>query len=165
MKRLLPFAVMLALWLIPLAWAQVYDPTTGYQIVIPTSSGGGGGSVIITPSSAAAAGIAPVVSASLEASHVIDAAPGNLYSISATNLTGGVSGNLLVFDATSAPGDGAVTPKVCVPFDSLGKAQASFLPGPPLVFATGITAVASSAVSCFTKTTGVITAFFLGMPK
>lgn len=119
----------------------------------------------VAPSSLAAAGITPVVSTSLEASHVLDAAPGNLYSVNATNLTGGISGNMQVFNATSAPADGAVTPLFCVPFDSLGKAQAFFAPGPPAVFSAGITVVASSATSCFTKTTGVITAMFVGMSK
>jgi hypothetical protein len=115
------------------------------------------------PSSAAAAGIAPVVSAALEASHVLKATPGNLYSVYVTNLTGGTAGNLQIFNATSAPTDGAVTPIVCVPFNGLGLAEANYLPGPPAVFSTGITAVISSATSCFTKTTGVLTGFVSGM--
>lgn len=121
--------------------------------------------VVMAPSTTAGIGITPVVSASLESSHVIDAGAGNLYSLTASDLTGGVSGNMLVLNATSAPADGAVTPIFCVPFDSTGKAQAVFSGIPPAVFSTGITVVASSAVSCFTKTTGVITAFFNGMAK
>lgn len=124
-----------------------------------------GGSVVVIPSSSATAGIAPTVSGSLEASHVFKAAAGNLYSVYASNLTGGASSYLMVFDATSAPADGAVTPKVCVPFGSLGSASASYVGMPPANFLTGITAVVSSATTCFTKTTGVTTAFISGLVK
>ena len=121
--------------------------------------------VAISPTATAAAGITPVVSASLEASHVLKNAPGNLYSVFASNLTGGTVGNLQIFNATSAPSDGAVTPLVCVPFDAGGKAMAFYSPGPPAVFSTGIVAVISSAASCFTKTTGVLTGFISGMTQ
>jgi hypothetical protein len=110
-------------------------------------------------------GITPVVSAALEGSHVLDAFPGSLYAAYATNLTGGTTGYLMIFNATSAPADGAVTPLVCTPFDSSGRAQAFYSPGPPAIFSAGITAVASSGANCFTKTTGVLTAFFSGMSK
>jgi len=127
----------------------------------------GGTTVPVTnlPSTSATYGITPVVSASLENSHILDASPGNLYSVYASNLTGGAAGNLQIFNATSAPVDGAVTPIVCVPFNSNGVALANYLNGPPAVFATGITAVISSATSCFTKTTGVLTGFISGMVK
>jgi hypothetical protein len=184
-RHVLLIVAGIALLCIPLAWAQVYDNTTGQQKVITTASGTGtnainlsqvgGGAVpslgtgiagfAIAPTATAAAGITPVVSASLEASHVLDASPGNLYSVYASNLTGGTTGILQVFNATSAPVDGAVTPIVCVPFDASGKAQAVYAPGPPAVFATGITAVISSATSCFTKTTGVLTGFISGLVK
>lgn len=108
-------------------------------------------------------GIAPVVSAALEASHVLDAVPGSLFSAYASNLTGGTTGYLLIFDAASAPVDGAVTPKVCTPFDSTGRAQAFY--NQPAIFSVGITAVVSSGANCFTKTTGVLTAFISGMSK
>jgi hypothetical protein len=118
-----------------------------------------------TPSSSSTIGITPVVSASLEGSHVLKASAGNLYAVYASNLTGGTVGNLLIINATSAPGDGAVTPLVCVPFDASGKAQAFYSPGPPAIFSTGIVAVISSAASCFTKTTGVLTGFISGMTQ
>jgi hypothetical protein len=104
----------------------------------------------------------PIVSTSLEASHVFKAAPGILYSSYASNLTGGTSGNLLILNATSAPADGAVTPIVCVPFSG-GVASANYADIPPASFTTGIVAVVSSATSCFTKTTGTLTAFISGM--
>lgn len=110
-------------------------------------------------------GITPVVSASLEASHVLNStsAPASLYSAYATNLTGGTTGYLMLFNATSAPVDGAVTPLVCTPFDSTGRAQAFY--NQPAIFSVGITAVVSSGANCFTKTTGVLTAFLSGMSK
>jgi len=110
----------------------------------------------------AAAPMAPVVSASLEASHVLKATGGTLYSAYASNLTGGSSGNLLILNATSAPADGAVSPLVCVPFSG-GVASANYANVPPASFSTGIVAVVSSATSCFTKTTGVLTAFISGI--
>ena len=43
--------------------------------------------------------------------------------------------------------------------------MAFYSPGPPAVFSTGIVAVISSAASCFTKTTGVLTGFISGMTQ
>ncbi len=115
----------------------------------------------ITPSSSSSVGITPVVSASGESSHVLKASAGNTYSVYATNLTA-TQGFLLLLNATSAPADGAVTPLACAPLSPNGVASLNYAPGPPGVFSTGITAVVTSAVTCFTKTTGVITAFISG---
>lgn len=95
-----------------------------------------------------------VRSASSESSHVLKAGPGNLYSVNAT----GATGYLMVFDATSAPADGAVTPVICVPAGS----SVSYLPGPPAYFSTGIVAVLSST-GCFTKT--ATNGFIFGLVK
>ncbi len=114
------------------------------------------------PSSSSAIGIAPIVSASGESSHVLKASAGNAYAIYATNLTG-TAGFLLVLNSTTAPGDGAVTPLACAPLSPNGIASLNYAPGPPGVFSTGITAVVTSATTCFTKTTGVITAFISGL--
>lgn len=111
-----------------------------------------------------AAGITPVVSASLEASHVLKATSGNLYSVYVSNLTGGSSGFLEVFNATSAPTDGAVTPIDCAPFVS-GVAQIYNGNMPPSAYSTGIVAVISSSTTCFTKTTGTLTGFINGKVK
>ena len=116
------------------------------------------------PSSSSSIGITPVVSAAGEASHILKATPGNVYSAYATNLTA-TSGFLLLFNAVSAPADGAVTPIACAPLSANGVASINYAPGPPGVFSTGITAVVSSAATCFTKTTGVITAFISGSVK
>lgn len=117
------------------------------------NSGGQALSVIAT---------APVVSASAENNHVLKATPGNLFSVSASNLTS-TAGFLVWLDASSAPADGAITPKGCVPLPASGTASISYMPGPPAAAATGITVVVSSGANCFTKTTGTITAFISGM--
>lgn len=124
----------------------------------------GAGIPVNPPSSSTTVGITPVVTAALAATLVLKNAAGNLYGVYASNLTGGTSGYLQVFNATSAPADGAVAPVVCVPFAG-GAAQAAYLGVPPAVFSTGITAVISSATVCTTKTTGVLTGFISGLVK
>ena len=123
--------------------------------------GTAGGGVVIGPSPSAGTGITPVVSGSAESGHVLKATPGNLYSVYATNLTA-TAGFLVILNATSAPGDGAITPLECVPLPANGGVGLNYSPGPPAVYSTGITAVLTSAVTCFTKTTGVITGFIRG---
>jgi hypothetical protein len=109
----------------------------------------------------AGAGIVPVVSAAAGNILVLKAAPGNLYSVYATNLTA-TAGFLVVTNTTTAPADGAILPLECVPLPANSNASVNYNPGPPSVFGTGITAVVTSATTCFTKTTGVITAFIKG---
>jgi hypothetical protein len=117
--------------------------------------------VTIAPSAAAGVGQTPVVTGSGASSQVLKASAGNLYGVYATNLTG-TAGFLVVLNATSAPADGAITPLACVPLTANGVASINYLPGPPAVYSTGITAVVTSAATCFTKTTGTITAFIAG---
>ena len=120
---------------------------------------------VTAPSSASAVGITSVVSSAAENNHVLKASAGNLYSVSATNLTS-TNGYLVLLNATSAPADGAITPLACIPLASnaggSGFASIDYSPGPPQVYSTGITAVVTSASTCFTKTTGTITAFISG---
>lgn len=115
--------------------------------------------VVITPSSAAAVGIVPVVSTAAESNHVLKASAGNLYGLTAA--IGATSGYVMIFDATSAPVDGAVTPKYCFPVNSNGTngGIAVGWKSPPAAFATGITAVFSST-GCFTKTASATASFF-----
>lgn len=105
--------------------------------------------------------ITPVVSAAGENAHVLKASAGNLFSVYATNLTA-TSGFLVVLNSTTAPADGAITPLACAPLPASGVASLSYNPGPPAAYSTGITAVVTSATTCFTKTTGTITAFISG---
>lgn len=138
---------------------------TGTNIIgktgIDQTTPGTTNAVSIPPSSASAIGITPVVSTAGESSHVLKASAGNAYSIYATNLTA-TAGFLVLLNATSAPADGAITPLACAPLSANGVASLNYAPGPPGVFSTGITAVVTSANTCFTKTTGVITAFISG---
>ncbi len=100
-------------------------------------------------------GIAPVVSAVAEASHLIKAAPGNLYSLYVT--TGATAGYVMTFNADAAPADGAVTPVECVVAPADSTISISF-DGPPDIYSVGIVAVFSTT-GCFIKTASA-TAFF-----
>lgn len=117
--------------------------------------------VVIMPTSDTSLGLAPAVTAALGNNLVVKATGGNLYFAYATNETA-TAGKLMVFDATAAPADGAVTPKACVTLPASGTGSVTWAPSPPAKFVTGITVVVSSNASCFTKTTGVITAFISG---
>lgn len=117
--------------------------------------------VEIAPTAGATAGITPVVSGAAEGTHVLKGGAGNLYSVYAT--AGATAGFLMVFNATAAPGDGAVTPIQCIQVPANTTQGVSFNPGPPEVYATGIS-VAFSTTGCFTKTVSA-TAFFHGSVK
>jgi hypothetical protein len=120
--------------------------------------------VVMAPSSLSGDGITPVVSAAAEAAHVLKASAGNAYSAYATNLTS-TNGFLVLLNLTAAPADGAITPLACAPLSANGNASINYAPGPPGAYSTGITAVVTSASTCFTKTTGTITAFISGSVK
>jgi hypothetical protein len=106
--------------------------------------------------------VVPVVSASAEKGHVLKATAGHLYSAYATNVTA-TAGFLVLIDAAAVPTDGAITPIACIPLPASGAASFNYSPSPPGQFSTGIVAAATSASSCFTLTTGTITAFFSGL--
>lgn len=108
------------------------------------------------------AALPPVASASAEASKIVASAPAKLYAVHAVNQTA-TGGFLLIFDAVTAPADGAVTPKDCKPLPASGDAEIAYAPG--AAFSTGVVAVVSSGAGCFTKTTGVITAFFRALAQ
>lgn len=120
--------------------------------------------VAVTPSGAVAAGIVPVSSGAAASSLVIKASAGNLFGVYATNTTA-TNGFLLVFNAASAPADGAVVPLACVSMAGNSTASISYDGGAPARYGTGIVAVLSSGANCFTKTTGVITGFISGAAK
>jgi hypothetical protein len=105
--------------------------------------------------------ITPTVSTvNTDATKVFKASPGTVTAAYATNETT-TAGFFMLFNATAAPADGAVTPLACVP---LPASQVASISGPaPINFTTGISAAVSSGADCFTKTTGVIKAFFSGM--
>lgn len=112
-----------------------------------------------TPSPAAITGLSPVVSGAAEGSKVFKASAGNLYAYQVT--TGASAGYVMIFNATSAPADGAVTPTKCVAVAANSTVGVSM--NPPEAFSTGITAVFSTT-GCFTKTVSA-TAMFSGDVK
>lgn len=124
------------------------------------SAGTGTLAVAQAPTSSSAAGITAVVSGSAEFAHVLKASAGNFYSVYATNLTA-TPGFLVVINSTSAGADGAITPLACAPLPSNGSTSINF-GTVPSVYSTGITAIVTSSATCFTKTTGVITAYISG---
>lgn len=88
---------------------------------------------------------------------VLKASSGNLYS---GNLTSGASaGYVMIFNATSAPADGTVTPAYCSVLSANSTWNMANTPIPAL-FSTGITIVFSTT-GCFTKTASA-TAFISG---
>lgn len=169
-------AAALGVWSLPAAFGQgaptpfaIFWNITGvppYTAVstanpLPVTPIGGSGTpstVVIGASGSAAVGITPVVSGSAEGTHVLKGSPGNLYDLYVT--TGTTSGYLMAFNATTAPGDGAVTPIDCVAAPANATTSMFTSPGPPEVYSTGIS-VAFSSTGCFTKTVSA-TAFFHG---
>lgn len=115
--------------------------------------------VVASPSAAAAVGITPVVTSVAAGSLVVKATPGNLYSVQIG--TAGSAGFLMMFNATSAPADGTVTPVFCKAVAANTTAEFPLIP--PAAFSTGITAVFSTT-GCFTKTISA-TAFISGLAK
>lgn len=89
-----------------------------------------------------------------ESSHVFKAAPGNLYNLAVT--TSSAAGYVMLFNATTAPSNGAVNPIACY---GVAANSSLFIPyGYPLPFGTGIVAVYSTT-GCNTLTLST-TAFF-----
>lgn len=113
-----------------------------------TAAGLGVAAVAPVPTSSANAAIAPTSTSAAASSRVFKASAGNLYSMEL--VPGAVSGFLMLFDATSAPVDGAVTPLKCYNVTA-GQTLAMAFPT-PIRFGTGITAVFSSGADCYTKT-------------
>lgn len=112
------------------------------------TTGAGTQAVAMAPSTAAAAAIAPVPSTIAEGSRVFKSGAGNAFTWRVT--TGIVGGYVLIFDATSAPADGVVTPIDCVAV-AANSTVGSNMDTLPDRFTTGYTIVFSST-GCFTKT-------------
>lgn len=103
------------------------------------------------------ASLAAVRSTTAESNHVLKGSAGSLYSLAVT--IGATSGWLLLFNATSAPADGAVTPVFWLPLTSNGaNGYGTIEWRMPLQFSTGITAVFSTT-GPFTKTASATAAF------
>lgn len=112
----------------------------------------------LSPTATSTDGITPVVMSTAAACLVLKASPGNFYSLSG-NI--GAAGYVMVFDATSAPADGTVTPKIVLQTSAAGTFSISYGGLPPAVFATGMTACASST-GPYTKTAYSTNVFMSG---
>lgn len=104
--------------------------------------------VVSTPTATAANAITPVVTAAVAGSVVGKASAGNLYGVNVTS--GASAGFVMVFNATSAPADGAVTPVKCLPVAANSGFEWNFR-DMPVALSTGVTVVFSTT-GCFLKT-------------
>ena len=163
MKKIL---LILVLTLLPsLAFAQsqrnpcYYTPTNS-----PGSGPTGSGCVPVsltnplpvTPTPSAGGGLTPAPAApALATSQVIKSGAGNLYSfeVSADSTLSGAAWWILIFDATSDPGNGAVTPRKCYG-QVAGATSAAYAWTTPIAFTAGIVIVASTT-GCYTETQSV----------
>lgn len=94
-------------------------------------------------------GVSTAQTSAAASSLVAKAAAGSVISITGSAVSGSY---IMVFDATSAPIDGAVAPLKCWgPMAAAGPFAFSWGAGPILTMSTGITVV-SSSTGCFTKT-------------
>lgn len=105
------------------------------------------------PSSTSTAGVAPVQSASVETGHVIKASAGNLYdfNVSADATLSAVAWAVMIFNSTTVPASGAVTPVKCYLLP-IGTTSYSGAFPTPLYLGTGISMAVSTGQTCFTKT-------------
>lgn len=103
-----------------------------------------------------AAGVTPVATDRL----IAKASPGNLYGVNV--VSGAVAGYVLIYNRTTVPVDGTVTPARCIPLAANTGIELSWRPV-PLNFTNGIVIVFSST-GCFTQTTSA-TAFIAADDK
>lgn len=159
--------LLLLLALLPgVAWAQGgYNPVEQQHVIVDsgtvtaTISGtvpvSGSVSITGTPAvtvsgtvSTTRPSVTSSKSSAVEANHVFKASAGSLVRWRVTS--GAVDGYTLVFDATSAPADGAVTPAFCQITPKNSTVEVDWTSA-PVTFSTGITA-SFSTTGCFTKT-------------
>jgi hypothetical protein len=91
-------------------------------------------------------------SPALAANQVVKAGPGGLwgFEVSADATLSAAAWWVMIYDATAAPADGAVTPRKCYA-QPLGAVSASYAWDRPIQFGTGIV-IGVSTTGCFTKT-------------
>lgn len=116
------------------------------QVGIDQTTPGSTNGVVIAPTTAAAAAPSSYSSGSAESNHVIKASAGNVYGIYAYST---VAGLFMVFNSTTVPGDGAVTPIECIPINAGGFGAHDLTI--PDQYATGISVAFSTGTNCFNK--------------
>lgn len=148
------FARILAAFLFLLPAAALAQNTATKVVGIGTSGTPAGGtlSVDCVSGCSAAPTTTPVSSAALVANQVISASPAKLasFDISADSTLSGAAWWVMIYNATSAPADGAVTPAKCYAVPSGATSIFAAFPAPPS-FSTGIV-IGVSTTGCFTKT-------------
>lgn len=104
------------------------------------------------PSASTTNAVAAISSSALAANQIIKASPGNLYSfeVSADSTLSAAAWWVMIYDATAAPADGAITPKKCYAM-ALGVTSYAAAFPMPIIFATGIT-IGVSTTGCYSKT-------------
>lgn len=93
-------------------------------------------------------GTTAVVSSAVSGGLVGKASAGNLYGFNV--VAGASAGYVLIFNSTTVPADGAVTPVRCLPLAANSGVDVN-LRGQPVYFSTGIS-LSFSTTGCFTKT-------------
>jgi hypothetical protein len=116
--------------------------------------------IINAPTSLAANALLPVASPAITSSIALKTSAGNLYSLHVT--VGATAGYLMLFNSTTAPADGPVTPVHCVVAPANQTTSLSHQTY-PAHFSTGIVAVFSTT-GCFTQTASA-SVFFGGQVK
>lgn len=99
-------------------------------------------------------GVTPIISSALETSHVLKAS-GTCLIFNIQITIQATSGVVMILNAGSDPGNGAVVPVWSQPVvsnGSFGGATFQFYPGPPLKTSSGCVVVFSSATTPFTET-------------
>lgn len=152
------------------AWDRLYgDSTNGAFVNVkasvalavtfpttPTIAAGNG--VVQATSSEALAATTSSSGTAAASNQVLKASAGNLYDLTVT--IGATSGYVMLFDATSLPSNGAVTPVWCYAVTSNGTNGGIAAAWPsPKRFGTGITA-GFSTTGCFTLTASATANFF-----
>lgn len=142
-------------------WVAPATASTPWAVALPTTpliaSGSG---VVNTPTSVSTGATTRASGTAAASSLVLKASAGNLYDLKVT--IGATAGYVLLFDATSLPSNGAITPVFCERVNSDGTAGgASFAWPMPFPFATGIVA-GFSTTGCYTLTASATAAFFGG---
>lgn len=108
--------------------------------------------VIHNLSSAGATAATPTSASALAANQIIKASGGNLFSftVSADSTLSAAAWWIMIYNAATAPIDGAVTPLKCYAMPSGATGFAAAFPN-PVSFSTGIT-IGVSTTGCFNKT-------------
>lgn len=130
------------------------------QLLTQDTTGLGCQGSTVGPSPSPSAGIAPAATTALATSKVLKAGAGNVYNFAVT--TTSASGYALLLDLGADPGNGAVTPKLCVPVSGNATVGVAYTPAPAAMAAGGV--VVFSTTGCFTETQSA-TAYISGLMK